>query len=70
VADPESGDKVPLFNPRSHSWNEHFAWDDYQIVGMSAIGLATIAALELNHPRRIRIRQAEQIFGLFPPECD
>ena len=28
---------------------------------------ATIAALDLNGPRRIRIRQAEQVFGLFPP---
>jgi hypothetical protein len=68
VVDPECDGTVPLFNPRSHSWNEHFAWDDYHIVGLSSIGVATIVALDLNHPRRVRIRQAEQIFGLFPPE--
>jgi hypothetical protein len=33
-----------------------------------ATGRATIAALDLNHERRIRIRQAEQMFGLFPPD--
>ena len=33
-------------------------------------GRATIAALGLNHPRRIRIRQAEQRFELFPPGDD
>jgi hypothetical protein len=68
VPDPNSGANVPLFNPRVHAWNEHFAWDDYHMVGLTALGHATIAALELNHSRRIRIRQAEQMFGLFPPE--
>jgi hypothetical protein len=24
-------------------------------------------ALELNHPRRLLIRRAEELFGLFPP---
>lgn len=42
-------------------------WDDYHVVGLSDVGRATAAALDLNHPRRIQIRQAEQMFGLFPP---
>jgi hypothetical protein len=25
--DPESGDALPLFNPRTDSWTEHFRWD-------------------------------------------
>lgn len=65
--DADTGSIVPLFHPRTQSWHEHFAWDDYHVVGLTAIGRATIAALDLNHPRRIRIRQAEQMFGLFPP---
>jgi hypothetical protein len=68
ATDPDTGITVPLFHPRSHLWDEHFAWDDYQIVGLTSIGRATIAALDLNHARRIRIRHAEQVFGLFPPE--
>jgi hypothetical protein len=67
--DPESVTSVSLFSPRMHSWNEHFSWDDYQLTGISSIGRATVAALELNHERRIRVRQAEQMFGLFPPEA-
>jgi hypothetical protein len=34
---------------------------------VAAIGRATAAALDFNHPRRIRIRQAEETFDLFPP---
>jgi hypothetical protein len=67
ATDPDTGVKIPLFNPRRHVWNEHFAWDDYHIVGLTASGRATVAALDFNQPRRIRIRQAEQTFGLFPP---
>jgi hypothetical protein len=68
VVDPESGMTVALFNPRSHSWNDHFVWEDYHVKGLTDTGRATIAALDLNHERRIRIRQAEQMFGLFPAE--
>jgi HNH endonuclease len=66
--DPDSGLSVSLFHPRAHSWHEHFAWDDYQIIGLTGTGRVTIAALDLNHDRRIKIRQAEQMFGLFPPD--
>ena len=64
--DPES-DPVPLFNPRANQWADHFEWDDYTILARTDIGRATILALELNHERRIKIRQAEQLFELFPP---
>jgi len=67
VPDPESGQRVPLFNPRTDRWGDHFRWDDYRVVPLSAIGRATAVALDFNHPRRIRIRQAEETFDLFPP---
>jgi hypothetical protein len=69
ATDPDSGAPAPLFNPRSNVWREHFAWDDYQVVALTATGHATVLALNLNHERRIRIRQAEQLFGLFPPDA-
>jgi hypothetical protein len=70
VVDPEVGLIAPLFNPRRDRWDEHFAWLDYQIVGVTSIGRATVAALEFNTPRRLLIRQVELAFGLFPPEPD
>lgn len=67
VIDPETKDVVPLFNPRKDEWHAHFQWDGYELRANSPIGRATIFALELNHPRRIRIRQAEAMFEMFPP---
>ena len=65
--DPETGNPVPLFHPRFDNWLAHFRWDGYRVVGQTSIGRVTVAALDLNHPRRIQIRQAEELFALFPP---
>ena len=67
ATDPDTGETVPLFHPREHTWSDHFAWDVFRVIGLSATGRATIAALQFNHERRLRIRQSEQLFGLFPP---
>ena len=64
-----SGKAVALFNPRLHDWAQHFEWDDYTLVGKSEIGRATIQAFDLNHERRIRIRQAEQRLSEFSNAC-
>ncbi len=65
--DPETNDAVPLFHPRRDAWDAIFRWDGLELVGLTPTGRATVAALELNSPRRIRIREAEQRFDLFPP---
>jgi HNH endonuclease len=68
VPDPDTDREVPLFNPRRDRWVDHFAWQEgWRVVGLTPSGRATIAALNLNHPRRIRIREAEEWFNLFPP---
>jgi hypothetical protein len=67
AADPDSGATMRLFNPRADRWADHFRWEDYQIVGLTPIGRATAFALDFNHPRRLHIRRAEELFGLFPP---
>jgi hypothetical protein len=67
VSDPATGSLVPLFNPRTDRWAEHFQWVDRKIVSLTPVGRATVAALELNAPRRLRIREAEKLFNLFPP---
>ncbi|MCW5557802.1 MAG: HNH endonuclease [Verrucomicrobiae bacterium] len=65
--DPATGSEVSLFHPRRDRWKEHFAWSGVRLVGITAQGRATVAALELNHSRRLGIRRAEAEFGLFPP---
>src|SRR5690242_3164452 len=40
--DPDSNHLVPLFNPRSDDWNQHFAWEDAVLRGLTPIGRATI----------------------------
>jgi hypothetical protein len=65
--DPVSGAAVPLFHPRQMVWDEHFEWHGYRLIGRTPVGRATVAALHLNHPRRLLIREAEAMFSLFPP---
>ena len=67
VPDEETGKMTPLFNPRAHRWDEHFRFDGYIVLALTSIGRATVRALNFNHARRIRIRQAEALFDLFPP---
>lgn len=68
ATEPETGLPVSLFHPRLHNWHEHFQWYDHRDAGLTAIGRATVAALGFNDERRILIRQAEQMFRLYPPE--
>jgi hypothetical protein len=67
AVDSQTGGKVAFFNPRVDRWSEHFRFNEYEIVGLTPIGRATAAALDLNQARRIMIRQAEELFDLFPP---
>ena len=57
--DPDTGAVAPMFNPRTDRWRDHLRWQ--------AVGRATCYALDLNHPRRLRIREEEQLFALLPP---
>jgi len=68
--DPETGELVWLFNPRTQSWAEHFAWssDDQTIViGLTPVGRATVAALQLNRLLLVRARQRWMRLGWHPP---
>ena len=68
VLDADSGETIDLFNPRTHAWSEHFEYDQFQIVGKTKTGEATVTRLEFNSPRKIKIREAELGFDLFPPD--
>src|SRR5262245_37556566 len=45
--DPQTGQEVPLFNPRQHVWREHFRIDGITLAGLTANARATIEALRM-----------------------
>ena len=65
--DPETGELVPLFNPRRDTWTDHFAWDGPVLRGKTARGRATIDVLQINHPDRVEHRRLLIELDLFPP---
>jgi hypothetical protein len=64
--DAETCAVVGLFNPRRHSWDEHFVLRGPQIVGLSPEGRATVALLQLNTPERILERRELIRAGRYP----
>lgn len=69
AADPQSGNDVPLFNPRTQNWSEHFAWsnDGLEVVGLTSIGRATVLALQLNAKHFLQARRRWVLAGWHPP---
>ncbi len=53
-----TGELVPLFNPRTQTWGEHFAWANggTHIIGLTECGRATVAALRLNNEYVVEAR--------------
>ena len=66
--DPQTRDIARLFHPRRDSWNDHFRWDGVTLVGMTAVGRATVQVLSVNLPGHLRVRSALRDEGLFPPK--
>jgi hypothetical protein len=67
AADPETDLDVSLFHQRQQAWRDHFHWDGVSIVGITPIGRATIAALQLNRSLVLAIRAEEAERGRHPP---
>lgn len=55
--DDQTGDVVLLFSPRHDVWDEHFILQDGRIMGVTAIGRATVRLLQMNAPRRVELRK-------------
>ena len=69
--DPETGQSVPLFNPRTQNWFHHFRWseDGLRVIGLTAIGRATVAALHLaDDPDALIVRSYWVLAGWHPPQ--
>ena len=67
--DPITRKIVALFHPRRQEWADHFAWsaDYFEIVGLTATGRATVAALQLNRVEVINLRRLLFAHGEHPP---
>jgi len=68
--DPETGEIVPLFNPRTQDRHAHFAWNDdkTRIIGLTPTGRATVMALQLNRSILVRARWRWVMAGWHPPQ--
>ena len=60
---------VPFYHPHRQAWPDHFAWTDdgTEIVGRTAVGRATAAALGMNRPAMIRVRRLWVALAEHPP---
>lgn len=66
--DPETQANVQLFHPRQDSWDEHFRVEreSGSILGLDAVGRATISRLDMNSPTQITARRQWVRLGAFP----
>lgn len=69
ATDPDSGERVPLFDPRTQHWADHFQWseDGTHVIGVSPAGRATVIALDLNQPVMVIARRRWVVVGWHPP---
>ena len=67
--DPQTGQCVPLFNPRLKKWNRHFMWSEdlLFIMGRTRTGRATVEALNMNRLEQVNMRMALRAIGKYPP---
>ena len=64
---PPDPTPVPLFNPRTQNWFEHFKVAPIgTLTAKTVIAQATIKLLELNHPARVEERNAMMQSGFYP----
>jgi hypothetical protein len=63
--DPATGQLTSLFHPRIHAWREHFRMDGIQMVGLTAIGRATVHFLQMNSVDRLSEREEFARAGVF-----
>jgi HNH endonuclease len=60
--------EIHLFNPREDRWEVHFQVDTEtgEILGLSTMGRATVARLDLNAPAQLQARQQWMRLKLYP----
>ncbi len=53
----DTGEIIPIFNPRKDAWENHFRFEDGRIIGLTSTGQATVRLLNINAPRRVQLRE-------------
>lgn len=68
--DPLRDEFVPLFHPRTQTWSDHFAWNvsGTHVIGLTAVGRATVLALNMNNEVIVDTRRRWVSVGWHPPE--
>jgi hypothetical protein len=69
VIDPQTKQLTRLFHPRQDHWEEHFQWtnDEVEVEGVTAIGRATLARLQMNDPAVANLRHLLKLIDRHPP---
>jgi hypothetical protein len=67
--DPATNEPMPLFNPRTQRWHDHFAWseDGLEIIGLTSCGRATVTVLKFNRPLALSSRAVWISVNRHPP---
>jgi hypothetical protein len=60
------GDLVPLFNPRQHTWTDHFRLNGAVIEPLDPVGEVTARVLRLNTSERVVRRSVLQRLRRYP----
>jgi hypothetical protein len=70
ATDPQTGEDVPLFNPRTQVWADHFVWseDGTMISDRTACDRATVEALHLKRELVVLARRRWISVGWHPPK--
>lgn len=64
--DPETNRIVPLFNPRTDLWFQHFRTDGGRIIPLTPSARATAALLVFDDPEREAVRHTLWLAGHYP----
>jgi hypothetical protein len=64
--DPDSGQLVSLFNPRTHEWSDHFRIEGGYIRPFTAMARVTERLLRLNQASRVDVRRILARIGRYP----
>ena len=56
--DPETGEVVRLFHPRTDVWARHFQWAGAALIGVTVVGRVTIGVLAINDSDYVAARLA------------
>ncbi|MCB9079497.1 MAG: HNH endonuclease [Anaerolineaceae bacterium] len=70
AVDPLDQETVPLFHPQQQRWQDHFVWNEAatEIVGLTPVGRATVAALKMNRLQLVRVRRMWVKMDEHPPK--